>query len=143
MKIIDKTKCCGCSACEQICPTNAIKLSPDEEGFLYPNIDGTKCIECDLCYRTCPIIDKNKREESLNEGYIIRNKNQEELRESTSGGFFSPLCKILMNDGVHVYAATYDLDFNVVHITIFQQIITFFRGDIVNQYIGVFRKLFL
>ena len=34
-----KSECCGCSACEQICPVGCIKMKEDEEGFLYPKID--------------------------------------------------------------------------------------------------------
>ena len=31
--------CCGCGACANICPKNCIKMIPDDEGFLYPEID--------------------------------------------------------------------------------------------------------
>lgn len=29
----NKESCCGCSACQQICPQNAIAMNSDEEGF--------------------------------------------------------------------------------------------------------------
>lgn len=31
--IKDKTKCCGCEACVQICPRQCIDLKVDIEGF--------------------------------------------------------------------------------------------------------------
>ena len=32
----DKSDCCGCEACANICKRNAIKMQEDEYGFLYP-----------------------------------------------------------------------------------------------------------
>ena len=31
--------CTGCTACQNICPTNCITMIEDKEGFLYPSID--------------------------------------------------------------------------------------------------------
>ena len=50
----EKNECSGCSACYCICPVNAIKMKPDEEGFEYPEIDEKKCIRCYLCLKVCP-----------------------------------------------------------------------------------------
>lgn len=45
--MISKEKCSGCSACENICPTNAIALKIDDlTGFKLAEIDTTKCIDC-------------------------------------------------------------------------------------------------
>ena len=33
IEIKNKTKCCGCSACFNVCPTNAIEMAEDEYGF--------------------------------------------------------------------------------------------------------------
>lgn len=48
-----KGSCCGCSACCSACPAGAIRMEPDEEGFLYPVIDGEKCIRCGRCLSVC------------------------------------------------------------------------------------------
>ena len=40
----DKANCCGCGACLNICPKNAIEMKEDEYGFLYPQIDIDLCI---------------------------------------------------------------------------------------------------
>lgn len=48
-----KEECCGCAACYAICPQNAIKMSEDNEGFLYPKIDENKCIRCYHCLKVC------------------------------------------------------------------------------------------
>ena len=58
---IRKEECCGCTACYSICPTNAISMVEDEEGFEYPIIDQEKCICCHKCIGVCPIkMAKNK-----------------------------------------------------------------------------------
>lgn len=41
--------CCGCRLCEQICSKNAISMTYDNEGFLYPKIDINLCVNCGLC----------------------------------------------------------------------------------------------
>ena len=33
IKIEEKNKCCGCHACFNICPKNAIEMIEDEKGF--------------------------------------------------------------------------------------------------------------
>ena len=47
--IITPIECCGCSACYNICPKNAISMKENSEGFLYPFIDEEKCVDCGLC----------------------------------------------------------------------------------------------
>ena len=41
--------CCGCSACFNICPVQAITMQEDREGFKYPKIDERSCINCGKC----------------------------------------------------------------------------------------------
>ena len=55
IQIINKSDCCGCSACANICPKRAIEMIADEEGFLYPKIDLKECVNCGLCDYACPI----------------------------------------------------------------------------------------
>ena len=66
IEIVEKNDCCGCSACSQKCPKNAITMKENEEGFLYPEIDKEKCINCGLCSKVCPQLKKVKK---ADEGY--------------------------------------------------------------------------
>ena len=50
-----KEDCCGCTACVAVCPREAIQMTEDEEGFLYPTINGELCVGCGQCLRVCPI----------------------------------------------------------------------------------------
>lgn len=95
INIIDKRDCCGCSACMNICPKHCITMESDDEGFLYPKVNIDICINCKMCEVVCPII-KAKEFTPYNEhkqGYMFQNSNMQELRESTSGGFFSVLAR--------------------------------------------------
>ena len=48
-----KALCCGCGACRDACPVQAISMRKDEEGFRYPVMDAGKCIHCGRCDRVC------------------------------------------------------------------------------------------
>ena len=114
IKIEDKAMCCGCTACKSICPTKAIEMVEDEEGFLYPKIDERKCINCGLCDKTCPVLNA-KEEKKEQKAYIFQNKDDSIRTESTSGGAFSAIAEyVLKNNGI-VYGATFDENFKVIH----------------------------
>lgn len=51
--ILDKKKCNGCSVCSLVCPTKAITIQENGEGFLTPVIDNSKCVYCGLCVKKC------------------------------------------------------------------------------------------
>lgn len=48
-----KEDCCGCGACRDICPVEAIGLKLDEQGFYYPVVDKSRCIGCGKCRKVC------------------------------------------------------------------------------------------
>lgn len=103
MIIIDKDdKCCGCSACVNICPVNAINMEHNDEGFLYPVIDMEKCINCGLCEKVCPF--KNVLACDFPKViYGCHTKDIELLKKSSSGGIFGELSKyILKQNGLIV-----------------------------------------
>ncbi len=115
IKLNDKKECCGCSACEQVCPVHAIKMVPDEEGFLYPITDTNVCVECHLCERTCPIKNTESVSQELDKVYICQNKYKDIRKESTSGGFFTVLAKYVLAQNGVVFGAAYDNELNVIH----------------------------
>ncbi len=62
---LDKRDCCGCTACYAVCPSQAILMQPDEEGFLYPVVDAGKCIHCRKCLSVCAFKRKLRDERDL------------------------------------------------------------------------------
>lgn len=113
INIDKKENCCGCTACMSICPKKAIKMCPDEEGFLYPKIDEKKCIHCGLCEKVCPILNKNNNN-SLKIAKIVRAKDNNVLKQSTSGGFFTPLSEYFIDNDGFVFGALFEKN-KIVH----------------------------
>ena len=96
-----KDNCCGCQACEQICPVSAIKFECNNEGFLYPQI-GEKCIECGLCITKCPVISPPKYN-TPRVGYAAYIKDSKSIQKSASGGIFYALAQHIISKGGIVY----------------------------------------
>lgn len=116
IKIEDKEKCCGCNACGDVCPKQAISYKTDNEGFWYPEVDMEKCVDCGLCEKVCPIINvrelkKNDLPQSV--CYAAEHKNLEVVFDSTSGGLFSALADIMYKKGGYVGGAVFNEDFSV------------------------------
>lgn len=144
MEIDDKEMCCGCTACSSICPTGAIEMVEDEEGFLYPSIDKVKCIECGLCKRTCPILNKKKFNDFEQKAYLFQNKNEDVRATSTSGGFFSAIGEYVIKNGGVVYGASYDDNFVVKHTKAesLEELVKFRKSKYVqSNCVGVFNEV--
>lgn len=113
-----KKECCGCTACMNICPKNAIKMIEDEEGFKYPKIDEKKCIECGLCKKICAFQNGYKTQDKLKEinVYASKNKSDDIRIRSSSGGMFVPLSDYVLNNNGVVYGVAFNEKFKAIHI---------------------------
>jgi len=114
--ITDKTMCCGCNACGDVCAHGAITFKTDIEGFWYPEVDKNKCNNCGLCEKVCPIINigklkKNDLKQSI--CYVAEHKDIEVVFDSTSGGLFSALADIMYREKGYVGGAIFNEDFSV------------------------------
>lgn len=115
IQIDDKSKCCGCTACKNICPQNAIEMKEDDEGFLYPNVNMDKCVNCGLCKKVCPIINKVPEKKTEQKAYVVNNKDENVRSQSTSGGAFTAIAEYVIDNNGVVFGAAFDKDFNVEH----------------------------
>jgi len=115
ISIKDKAKCCGCSACKNICPQQCIDMKPDFEGFLYPVVDVQKCINCNACINVCPVLNCQVKKDEYQEAYVLRTNSNEDLKISTSGGFTTPLAIWIMEQNGKVWTATFDEEWKVYH----------------------------
>ncbi len=117
INITDKSKCCGCCACVDVCTHEAITLKEDIEGFWYPVVNKDKCIECGLCDKICPeqnieTLKKNDSPKPLKTIAAIH-RNMRVRWDSTSGGAFSALADAMYRQGGYVSGAIYNEDFSV------------------------------
>ena len=130
MKRIFKYKeaCCGCNACAEICPTGAIAMKEDGEGFLYPKINKKKCIDCGLCAEVCPIKKEGaaisdcsakpgeKEKAGTERVYIGAQAKEDSIRYgSSSGGVFPVLARYVLERKGVVFGAVMEADGMVRH----------------------------
>lgn len=115
--ITDKTECCGCSACVQICGHNAICMKTDDLGFSYPYVNKEKCIDCGLCEKICPILNDNV-ERIPTRVFAVKNKDLSVRLASSSGGLFSIIAENVLREGGIVYGAAFNEEWDVEHIRI-------------------------
>lgn len=115
-----RERCCGCSACMNICPVSAIHMERDGEGFLYPVVDESKCIKCNLCERVCAFKKENAiiHHEFITEAYAVRNKSEDVIAESTSGGAFTAISDVILSQNGYVVGCVYSDDYYKVNYTI-------------------------
>lgn len=114
IEIIDKSRCCGCSACVQICPRHCLEMRADGEGFAYPvatNVD--TCIDCGLCEKVCPVINQGQSRNPANV-FAAVNKDDDIRKRSSSGGMFFLLAEQVIKSGGVVFGARFDGDWQVV-----------------------------
>ena len=112
-----KTECCGCGACLNACPRQAISMQEDEAGFFYPQIDESRCICCGKCKNVCAF--QNKVEINFPIAVYAAISRDAEIREnSASGGVFAQLARMVLKSGGGVVGAAMQKDFRVQHILI-------------------------
>ena len=111
-----KEECTGCSACANICPHEAICVSPDASGFLMPKVNENKCVECKLCEKACPIVNGvNLKYPGVTDVYAFwDNKTR---TESSSGGAFSAIARWVLDRGGIVFGAAWHKGFKCSHVS--------------------------
>ena len=116
IEILEKEKCSGCNACFSICPTKAISMEYDEEGFLYPIVNYNKCTNCGLCSKICPEISFD----FINKKPICYAMQAiDDIRNiSSSGGMFTLLSDYVFDNNGYVCGVKFNENFEVEHAII-------------------------
>lgn len=115
IKIENKERCCGCSACANICPKNCISMEEDNEGFIYPVVDLKSCINCKLCEKVCPNKKNTPTRKSKPITYAAKINDDEIRNQSSSGGIFSILAEAVLNENGVVYGVAMSDDLKSAH----------------------------
>lgn len=114
MILSNKNKCCGCTACVQICPKHCISFEQDNEGFFYPIVNEKDCIDCHKCEKVCPELYTNEPRLPL-KVYALRHRNDNIRLASSSGGAFTLLAKKTLQKNGVVFGACFNAHWEVVH----------------------------
>lgn len=135
--INDKKDCCGCWACENVCPKNCITMQEDNEGFRYPVVNVEDCIDCHRCEKVCPIINVAPEKGMPLKGSLIQHKDEKVLAESTSGGAFTAIAQYVIEKGGVVFGAALD-DNEARHIAVesVEELFRFRNSKYVQSIIG-------
>ena len=114
---LERSKCTGCGTCAAVCAKKAIKIEPDDEGFLKPSIDSRLCNDCGLCKKRCPVLNFTKVNNPDPDCYAVM--AQDNIREiSSSGGMFTLLANYILERNGVVCGAAYNDDHSVSHLII-------------------------
>lgn len=114
-KLAQPEKCTGCFACYNSCMRNAISMRLDSEGFYKPEIDYDMCSNCGNCSRACPVISFNNSNCSEPKVYAGFSNDDHIRAESSSGGIFSEIAKMVIEKRGIVYGAAWGEDLKVYH----------------------------
>lgn len=95
--------CCGCSACEAVCPKGAILMSEGASGFTFPKINEELCIDCGACLNACAFKNSSLTGEPK-EVYACKTAATD-IKKSSSGGAFACIAEDFINRGGAVYGA--------------------------------------
>lgn len=114
IKIQDKSQCCGCEACRNICPKQCILMQEDKEGFLYPEVNLADCIDCGLCEIACPVLHPAK--ERIPVAVCAAKHYDDNIRlASSSGGVFTFIAEQVIDEGGVVFGARFNDQWEVIH----------------------------
>lgn len=113
---LDYKRCTICQACINICPKDCISLSYRKDDFDYPTIDKKQCINCKLCEKSCPVLNPLEKNKPLKEIYAGINLDEHIRLNSSSGGIFTSLAKIILKYDGYISGAIFDDNFQVKHI---------------------------
>ena len=113
--LVNWEQCCGCGACANKCPKQAISMLPNHEGFLHPVVDAEKCVECGACEKACPGLHPAYNENALKEALVLQHKSDAIRYQSTSGGAFTAIAEEVIRRGGIVFGAVMTEDLRVVH----------------------------
>ena len=120
-RIFDKhdkdNNCTGCSACQNICPCDAIEMHADAIEGYKPAVIKNLCSDCGKCIDTCPVVNEDRSLYFTIEGYAAVAVDSIS-RQSSSGGFFSVAAEEILGIGGVVYGVGWDDELTAVHMRI-------------------------
>lgn len=113
--LLPHNDCCGCKACGDVCPKNAITFTLDNEGFFYPNVNDD-CVDCGLCSKVCPAKNEfytNGAQIQTFVGCLDKDKTRRD--KGSSGGLFGLLASKLSLEGYDICGAAFDDNLQLKH----------------------------
>ncbi len=142
--------CTSCQMCGAVCPTSAIQIVLDEDGFYRPSIDDKICIDCGKCVKVCYKYDQElviTSSDTLQKFHHFAASAKDDIivANTTSGGIADLLARELVRNGYKVIGVTYDYSSNkaVSKVASDENECLYFRGSkyIQTYSVDAFREL--
>ena len=107
--LCEQKDCTGCFVCADNCPQNAIIISTNSLGFLFPEIDQKRCVDCGICTQSCHVLSPIKKHVPR---FLYSYKGTDEDRlKSSSGAFFPFLARKMLSKGYYICGVVFAEDF--------------------------------
>ncbi|KUJ94828.1 MAG: F420 hydrogenase beta subunit [Desulfonauticus sp. 38_4375] len=132
--------CSGCFACYNVCPAGAIEIVLSREGFYVPKIDKSLCTNCGLCLKVCPVVNAPSSEDRFSEPkvYISWSLDEKTRLNSSSGGLYPELAKLILENGGIVFAVGWNKEWLPQHkeVSDYSQLSETLGSKYVQSYVG-------
>ncbi|MHA1344567.1 MAG: coenzyme F420 hydrogenase/dehydrogenase beta subunit N-terminal domain-containing protein, partial [Promethearchaeota archaeon] len=108
-KILSQDRCSGCGMCVALCPTEAIQLKVNKNGFYRPLLNADRCNNCNICDEICPSVKVRYAKKGKNEDDVLGSyfniyygysKNETIRKNGASGGICTQLLINLLNEKI-------------------------------------------
>lgn len=109
--------CYGCGVCAISCPTKAIQIKLNTEGFYQPSIISSQCVDCGVCVSVCSFLQTGIIQSPVSmHSYASWSLNSNVRRRSSSGGVTYEIMSFLITRGYKICAVRYNIkDHKVEH----------------------------
>ncbi|MBR6537665.1 MAG: polysaccharide pyruvyl transferase family protein [Lachnospiraceae bacterium] len=137
INILDKGLCTGCGACQNVCPTNAIDMVADADGFLFPVIK-ENCTDCGVCGSICSAITGNLNLQEKPRCFAVWAK-QRQRESGSSGGVFACLAEQIIDKGGIVFGAAFEKGCRTlkhIGVTSKEELVKIYKSKYVQSEIG-------
>lgn len=122
-ELVEDDGCTGCAGCANACPTGAVVMKLSPEGFYRPHVNEQSCNGCGICMKKCPVLAPSnsctsKQHRSTPLCYAAWSTDAETHLKSSSGGVFSELSKIILEDGGTIFGCGWNSRVEPEHIEV-------------------------
>ena len=111
--------CCGCMACVNACPKDAISVVADKNGFVFPQINTDLCIRCHRCLGVCDFKNSDMQDQLGNSpisSFAAVNQDRQVLSKSASGGVFPAVADWVVGQNGYVAGCVFNGEWEPCHI---------------------------